>query len=284
MNGNRLALGRGLEALIPTQSDQLISKGKQVIDLPLDKIVPNPNQPRVQFDGAKLEELVASIREKGVIQPILVKATATGYQVIAGERRLRASKAAGLAKIPAIVAEITTQADELEWALIENLQREDLNPLEEAVAYQRLGEIFGYTHEDIAKHVGRERSTVSNALRLLNLPDEVQAKVAEGAISAGHARALLALILDEEQISFAKRIIAEELSVRRTEELINEKPGRKFSRAKRRSADLEAVEQKLRMKFGATVHIRETRKRGRIIFDYYGHADLNRILEVMGVG
>jgi len=284
MNGNRLALGRGLEALIPTQSDHLISKGRQVVDLPLEKIVPNPNQPRVQFDGAKLEELVASIREKGVLQPILVKGTATGYQVIAGERRWRASKAAGLAKIPAIVADHVSPSDEIEWALIENLQREDLNVLEEAAGYKRLAETFGYTQQDIATKVGKDRSSVTNTLRLLTLPEAIREKIADGRITAGHARALLALELPHEQIRFAKRIVSESLSVRRIEELIYGRRKRVLTRSKRRSAEIEAVEQKLRMKFGATVRITESRKRGRIIFDYFGHDDLNRLLEVMGVG
>ncbi len=284
MNGNRLALGRGLEALIPTQSDNLLPRGRQVVDLPLEKITPNPSQPRVQFDGARLEELAASIREKGVLQPILVKATATGYQVIAGERRWRASKAAGLASIPAIVADNVTQADELEWALIENLQREDLNVLEEAAGYKRLAETFGYTQQDIAAKVGKDRSSVANTLRLLTLPEAIREKIADGRITAGHARALLALELPHEQIRYAKRIIAENLSVRKIEELIYGRRKRVLSRARPRSAELEAVEQKLRLKFGATVHITESRKRGRIIFDYYGHDDLNRLLEVMGVG
>jgi ParB family transcriptional regulator, chromosome partitioning protein len=284
MSTNRLALGRGLEALIPTQSEQLVTKGRQVVDLPLEKIVPNPNQPRIQFDGARLEELSASIREKGVLQPILVKPTPGGYQLITGERRWRASKAAGLAKIPAIVADNINQSDELEWALIENLQREDLNVLEEAAGYKRLAEAFGYTQQEIATKVGKDRSSVSNTLRLLGLPETVREKITDGRITAGHARALLGLELPHEQIRVAKRIVAENLSVRRTEELIYGRRKRVLSRSKRRSAELEAVEQQLRLKFGATVRITESRKRGRIIFDYYGHDDLNRLLEVMGVG
>jgi ParB family chromosome partitioning protein len=280
---NRLALGRGLDALIPTQPDQLLANGRQIVEVPLDKITPNPNQPRRQFDDAKLRELAASIREKGVLQPILVKPVGDGYQIIAGERRLRAAKAAELAAIPAIVAENATQSDDIEWALVENLQRDDLNVLEEADGYRRLAEAFGYTQQDIATKVSKDRSSVANTLRLLTLPEPVQNKIREGKLSAGHARALLALDVAHEQIRFAKRIVSENLSVSKVEELIYGRRKRVLSRARPRSAELEAVEQKLRMKFGATVHISESRKRGRIIFDYYGHDDLNRLLEAMGV-
>ena len=280
---NRLALGRGLEALIPTKPEPTVATGRQVIDLPLDRIVPNPNQPRQQFDDLKLQELAASIREKGILQPILVKPTGNGYQIITGERRFRAAKSAGLAVVPAIVADGTSKSDEVEWALIENLQRDDLNILEEATGYKKLAESFGYTQQDIATKVGKDRSSVSNTLRLLSLPDPIQIKVREGKLSAGHARALLALDIAHEQMRFAKRIVAESLSVRKVEDLIYGRKKRVLSRAKPRSAELEAVEQKLRLKFGATIHITESRKRGRIIFDYYGHDDLNRLLEAMGV-
>jgi ParB family chromosome partitioning protein len=280
---NRLALGRGLDALIPNKPEESPTGGQQILQIPLEKISPNPNQPRQQFDLARLEELTASIREKGVLQPVLVKTVGEGFQVIAGERRLRAAKAAGLSAIPAIVADKATPSEEIEWALIENLQRDDLNILEEADGYKRLADAFGYTQQEIATKVGKDRSSVANTLRLLTLPDSVQNKIRDGALSAGHARALLALELPHEQIRFAKRIATEHLSVRKVEELIYGKKKRVLSRAKPRSAELEAVEQKLRLKFGATVHITESRKRGRIIFDYYGHEDLNRLLEAMGV-
>jgi ParB family chromosome partitioning protein len=282
---NRLALGRGLDALIPTKAETTTAVGRQVVDLPLEKISPNPNQPRQQFDDTKLQELAASIREKGVLQPILVKSSGDGYQIIAGERRFRASMSAGLAVIPAIVTDDVSKSDELEWALVENLQRDDLNILEEASGYKKLTETFGYTQQDIATKVGKDRSSVSNTLRLLTLPDSVQTRIREGRLSAGHARALLALDAAHEQVRFAKRIVAENLSVRKVEELIyGRKKKRILSRAKPRSAELEAVEQKLRLKFGATIHITESRKRGRIIFDYYGNDDLNRLLDAMGIG
>ncbi len=280
---NRLALGRGLDALIPTKPETARPTGRQVIDLPLEQIIPNPSQPRQQFDDTKLQELTASIREKGVLQPILVKSSDTGFQIIAGERRFRAAKAAGLAAIPAIVTDDVSKSDELEWALVENLQRDDLNILEEAGGYKHLAETFGYTQQDIATKVGKDRSSVANTLRLLSLPETIQTKISEGKLSAGHARALLALEVPHEQVRFAKRIVAENLSVRKVEELIYGRKKRVLSRAKPRSAELEAVEQKLRLKYGATIHITESRKRGRIIFDYYGNDDLNRLLDAMGI-
>ncbi len=278
---NRLALGRGLDALIPSQPGSSPTEGKQILELAIDKITPNPNQPRQQFNATRLEELAASIREKGVLQPILVKPTGDTYQIIAGERRFRAARAAGLAQIPAIVADRATKADELEWALIENLQRDDLNILEEAAGYKRLADLFNYTQQDIATKVGKDRSSVTNTLRLLSLPDTVQDKLRDGRLSAGHARALLALEIQHEQVRYAKRIVSENLSVRKTEELIYGRRKRPLSKARPRSAELEAVEQQLRQKFGTTVHVTESRKRGRIVIDYYGHEDLNRILDVM---
>ena len=281
---NRLALGRGLDALIPKEAETTTVTGKRILDIAIDQIQPNPNQPRQQFDEERLGELTASVREKGIIQPVIVTQTDNGYQLIAGERRFRAAKAAGLTTIPAIIGETKTKSDEIEWALIENLQRDDLNVLEEAAGYKRLADMFNYTQQDLATKVGKDRSSVANTLRLLTLPDTVQEKVRDGRLSAGHARALLALELPHEQVRFAKRITTENLSVRKTEEMIYGKRKRPRSKARPRSAELEAVEQQLRLKFGATVHVTESRKRGRIIIDYYGHDDLNRILEIMQLG
>lgn len=282
---NRIALGRGLDALIPTTPpDQARTGGRQVLDLPLAKILPNPSQPRVQFDGAKLSELTASIRENGVLQPILVKKVGEEYQVIAGERRLRAARAAEMATIPAIVAETKSKSDELEWALIENLQRDDLNIMEEAAGYKRLAETYGYTQQDIATRVGKDRSSVANTLRLLTLPESIRDRIIDGRLSAGHARALLAIDVPHEQLRLARRIMDEDLSVRRTEEIVYGRKKRVLSRAKPRSPELEAVERQLRLKYGTTVHITESRKRGKIVFDFFGHDDLNRILAALGVG
>ncbi|HUU45323.1 MAG TPA: ParB/RepB/Spo0J family partition protein [Acidobacteriota bacterium] len=282
---NRRALGRGLDALIPTAtSDAAGPAAGNIAHLPVGKIVPNPNQPRTRLDPDKLHELVASIRSHGVLQPILVKATGDTFQLIAGERRWTAAKEAGLETIPALVVEHATDVTTLEWALIENLQREDLNPLDEAVGYKRLAELFGHTQETIAQKVGKDRSTVSNTLRLLALPESVRNQIAGGRLSAGHARALLALERSEVQVRLANRIVSESLSVRRTEEMVYGRPKRTVSRAKPRSPELDAVERRLRLKLGTTVHIVETKKRGRVIIDYFGHNDLNRLLDLLGMG
>lgn len=281
---NRVALGRGLEALIPTVTREAAEKaGYGVVTIPIDKVVPNPHQPRTQLDGVKLHELADSIREHGVLQPIIVKRVGDQYQLIAGERRWTAAKTAGLADIPAIIPESTTPESEVEWALIENLQREDLSVLDEAAGYQKLSHMFGYTQEEIAQRVGKDRSTVANTLRLLSLPEAVREKIGAGKITAGHARALLALPQSAEQIKLANRIAAESLSVRKTEEIVYGRPKRVLSRSKKRSPEMESVEQSLRRRLGATVHIIESKKRGRIIIDYHGHPELNRILELMGV-
>lgn len=279
---NRVALGRGLEALIPT-APAAEKPGTGVVTIPIDKVVPNPHQPRTQLDGVKLHELADSIREHGVLQPIIVKQVGDHYQLIAGERRWTAAKTAGLVEIPAIIPEASTPEAELEWALIENLQREDLSALDEAAGYQKLSHLFGYTQEEIAQRVGKDRSTVANTLRLLSLPEAVRDKIGGGKLTAGHARALLALPSAAEQIKLANRVVSESLSVRKTEEIVYGRPKRMLSRAKKRSPELEAVEQTLRRRLGATVHLLESKKRGRIVIDYYGHDDLNRILDVMGM-
>lgn len=283
---NRIALGRGLEALIPAVAAPSTAEvtAAQIKNLPLDKIVPNPNQPRTQSDAVKLQELIASIRAHGVLQPILVKPVGDQYRLIAGERRWRAAREAGLTNVPAIISPEAGREAEVEWALIENLQREDLNVLDEAAGYQKLAQMFDYTQEEIATKVGKDRSTVTNTLRLLTLPDSIRDKIASGKLTAGHARALLAVTHPHEQIKLAARVIAEHLSVRKLEEIIYGRPKRALSRAKKRSPELEAVERQLRLKLGATVHLVESGKRGRIVVDYYGHDDLNRILGVLGVG
>ncbi|MEW5701599.1 MAG: ParB/RepB/Spo0J family partition protein [Candidatus Zixiibacteriota bacterium] len=280
---NRIALGRGLDALIPTVTAAGASAA-QIVNLPLDKIVPNPSQPRTQSNPAALHQLAASIRLHGVLQPILVTMSGDHYQLIAGERRWRAAREAGLNEIPAIVSNKHGREAEVEWALIENLQREDLNPIDEAEGYMKLAQKFGYTQEEMATRVGKDRSTVSNLLRLLGLPESVREKIAAGKLTAGHARALLALPSEREQIRLAGRVVAEQLSVRRLEEIVYGRPKRVLSRAKKRSPELDAVERQLRLKLGATVHLTESGKRGRIVIDYYGNDDLNRILGVLGVG
>ncbi len=279
---NKIALGRGLEALIPGGPDQATSKVAAVLNLDLERIVPNPFQPRLRFDSEKLKNLADSIRERGVIHPILVKKIENGYQIIAGERRWKASKIAGLTKIPAIPVDELTDDEQLQTALIENLQREDLNPIDEALAYRKLSERFGFTQQVIAQRVGKDRSSVTNTVRLLGLPDEIKQRIAEGRLSAGHARALLALETSHDQIRVGRRIINEGLSVRRTEELIYGKKKR-VPRTGGRSAEIEALENRLRQHLGTAVRISERRQKGKIKIDFYSHDDLNRILDLIGL-
>ncbi len=279
---NKIALGRGLEALIPGGPDQATAKVASVLNLDLDRIVPNPYQPRLRFDSEKLKNLADSIRERGIIHPILVKKVDNGYQIVAGERRWKASKIAGLTKIPAISVDELSDDEQLQTALIENLQREDLNPIDEALAYRKLSERFGFTQQVIAQRVGKDRSSVTNTLRLLGLPEEIKQRISEGRLSAGHARALLALENPHDQIRVGRRIVNEELSVRRTEELIygNKK---RVPRSSGRSAEIESLENRLRQYLGTAVRISERRQKGKIKIDFYSHDDLNRILDLIGL-
>ncbi|MBV9293688.1 MAG: ParB/RepB/Spo0J family partition protein, partial [Frankiales bacterium] len=220
MNVRRGGLGRGLGALIPTTPDDEELTGARFEELPVDAIAPNPRQPREVFDADALAELVTSIREVGVLQPIVVRETGAGaYQLVMGERRLRASREAGLSVVPAIVRDTSDDAL-LRDALLENLHRQELNALEEAAAYQQLLTEFGATHEELADRIGRSRSHVSNTIRLLQLAPSVQRRVAAGVLSAGHARALLALDDAQAQEQLASRVVAEGLSVRAVEEIV----------------------------------------------------------------
>jgi ParB family transcriptional regulator, chromosome partitioning protein len=275
MEARRRALGRGLGALIPMDSyrgDPGADEGAERT-VPVDMIVPNPYQPRGAFSESSLDELASSIRDKGLLQPLLVKRTTDGYEIIAGERRFRAAKRAGLNRIPVIVRDVEG-CESLELALVENLQREDLNPLEEALAYQRLVEEFGVTQEDIAKRVGKNRSTVTNSLRLLQLPDEIRAQIAAGTLSAGHARSLLALTSPAQQVGIAQEITRRKLSVRDTERLVRD-------RANRGEADLDrqAVETQLSQALGTRVRLKQRKNgAGSIEIEYYSLAELNGLV------
>ncbi len=214
---NRGGLGKGLGALIPS-----VSEGEKLKEISVDNVFPNPFQPRQRWDDDALEELVASIKRYGVLQPIIVRKTDRGYEVVAGERRLRAAKKAGLVKIPAIVKDLSDR-DLMEYALVENLQREDLNPIEAAQALKNLIEKFGLTQEEVADRIGKRRSTVANILRLLKLPKQVQDMLAEGRITMGHARAILSLSDPDEQIKLAERIVNQSLSVRDVEREVSKR-------------------------------------------------------------
>lgn len=291
---SRKALGKGLGALIPETvppSPPLPAAPAAVPgtpgELPVDEIRSNPYQPRAQFDREKLEELARSIRVNGVIQPVLVRRSpdGVGYQLIAGERRFLAAKEAGRQTIPAIVRS-ASRKEMLEFALVENLQREDLNPMDEARAYQRMAAEFDLTQEQIASRVGKDRTTVANALRLLNLPQSVQDLVSRGALSTGHARCLLPLGSAAEQEALAQTIVKRGLSVRQVEELTaarRARRGRGTGRRARVHPSLVAFEERLRHTFGTQVRILGGTARGRIEISYFSEDDLERILEVTGV-
>jgi ParB family transcriptional regulator, chromosome partitioning protein len=277
------ALGKGLGALIPDLSslDDTEKKALGIIEIDLDKIVPNEYQPRKVFSDDKLQELAASIKEQGVIQPIIVQRSASGFQLIAGERRWRASRLAGLKTIPALVKE-ATKRELLEMALIENIQREDLNPLEAAEAYKRLQEEFKLTQEELAKRVGKERSTITNFLRLLGLPKEVKHDLATGAMSMGHAKALLSLERVRDQIQVATLIVRKGLSVRESEALASRLKNPPKENKARQHQELKAVEDKLRKSLGTKVSITSKSKGGKIVIEYYSSEELDRILEKIG--
>jgi ParB family chromosome partitioning protein len=286
----RGGLGRGLGALIPTgaggggDSHGGDVKGATFREIPLDAISPNPRQPRDHFDEEALAELVVSIKEVGLLQPVVVRDVGEGrYELIMGERRFRASREAGLTAIPAIVRE-TPDDQLLRDALLENLHRQQLNPLEEAAAYQQLLTDFGATHEDLATKIGRSRSQVTNTIRLLNLPPTVQKRVAAGVLTAGHARALLGLDDPESQERLATRIVAEGLSVRAVEEAVHlgdtgkPKAERKATPRSPAAADLQA---RLSDYFETRVKVELGRRKGKIVIEFGSLDDLERIVEVM---
>ncbi|MBA2316540.1 MAG: ParB/RepB/Spo0J family partition protein [Euzebyales bacterium] len=281
-------LGRGLSALLPAAAPGQSG----LITLRLDRIVPNPRQPRERFEDAALEELAQSIREVGLLQPVLVRPTPAGaYELIAGERRFRAARRAGLDEIAAVVRH-TADEQLLTEALVENLHRTDLNPLEEAAAYQQLLDDFDFTHDQLAQRLGRSRSTITNALRLLALPASLQQHCVSGALSAGHARALLALDRAEQQERAGQRVIADGLSVRATEELVRrlvdhaaaERGDPSRAVRGRPSGPYSGLQQRLGDALNTKVEIKGTERRGRIVIDYSGRDDLERLLAVLGRG
>ena len=280
---HRKALGRGLEALIPAVAAGDEERGGGQRPLPVGDVGPNPFQPRTRFDDAALQELAASIKTSGVLQPVLVRRHADAYQLIAGERRLRAAQLAGLETIPAIIRAVDDR-EMMEMALIENIQREDLNPIDEAKAYQALVGAVGLTHEQLSERVGKQRSSITNSLRLLSLPVEVQAMVSRGTLSAGHARALLGLESAGDQLAAARYIQAKGFSVRRTEAFVAKRLRRVVK--KKHNKVLSAFsewETKLQQRFATRVSINSGRKGGTVEFEYYGDQDLERLLEAWGV-
>lgn len=275
-------LGKGLSALIPTTAGTSDSEtGLQL--LPLDRIAPNPHQPRMKMDEEKLAELAASIKEHGLIQPLIVTQTGKDYTLIAGERRWRAAQLAGLEELPVVVKEATPQAM-LELAIIENIQRADLNPLEEAYAYQQLTDEFGLTHEQVAQRVGKGRSTITNLIRLLELPENIQQAVTDGRISGAHARALLPLPTPEAQTSAMHQIISLSLSVRQTESLVKKLLTAKKPKPKAKKvlpAELAALQTQFEQSLGTHVNIQKGPKGGKVVIHFYSDEELQAIYDAI---
>ncbi|MEI8216121.1 MAG: ParB/RepB/Spo0J family partition protein [Eubacteriales bacterium] len=288
-------LGRGLEALFNDVQINIVGKerveeniGNSIIFININDIAPNPNQPRKDFKEEKIEELADSIKEHGIIQPIMVRKAANGYEIVAGERRWRAARKAQLKDIPCIVKELD-EHENMIVAIIENMQREDLNPLEEAKAFQQLGETFKLTQEEISKSVSRSRPYITNALRLLKLPEEIQQLIVDGSITSGHARAIAGMKNKERQIAIARNIVEKGLSVRQVEEMAKrledpkEKDRQKQKNAQKvkTSKEIKIIEEEMIKKYGTKVKIVSGKKRGRIEIEYYSKDELERLIDLI---
>ncbi|HEY8438309.1 MAG TPA: ParB/RepB/Spo0J family partition protein [Candidatus Limnocylindrales bacterium] len=271
-------LGRGLASLIPQRAQPT-----GITEIPIDRVQPNPRQPRQRFEPEDLEALAASIREHGILQPILVTETLDGYQLVAGERRLRAAQLAGLERVPAVIRQLADR-DQLEVALVENLQRADLGAIETAHAYRSLVTEFELSHDEIARRVGRAKSTITNTLRLLDLDPAVQAALVDGRLSEGHARAIGGLPV-EVQPAIARTVVEQQLSVRQAEELVRRvreprsAAGNERTRTPRLDPDLERVEEELRRQLGTKVTLARSRKGGRIIIEFYSDEELGQLYD-----
>jgi ParB family chromosome partitioning protein len=275
-------LGKGLNALI---TSNLIEEGEQVKEVSISEIRPNPYQPRKEFEQSAIDELALSIKEHGIIQPLIVRKSIKGFELVAGERRLRAAKATGLKQVPVVVKAYTDQ-QLMEIALIENLQRENLNPLEEAEAYEKLIAHHEYTQEQLAQKIGKSRPHVANMLRLLQLPEKIRKMVSTSELSMGHARALLTLDKEQVQLQLAKDVMEKGLSVRQLEELVKQLNVSRETK-KKKTAKTEPVliemEEWLRSHFGTSVKIKKGTKRGKIEIDFYSQEDLQRILDILSI-
>jgi ParB family chromosome partitioning protein len=276
----KLALGKGLGALIPDADIGFDSSGDYFL-CNIDLLRPNQLQPRRQFPEAELEELVASIREQGVLQPLIVRKHEPGYELIAGERRLRATRRAGLTQVPVVIKAVTDE-QLLEISLVENIQRENLNPIDEADAYHRLISQFNLTQDQAAARVGKSRSAVANFLRLRQLPDQIKASIAEGTLSMGHARALLGAEQTAQQLAAWREVIAKGLSVRETEELVRRaRKAKKVPQASVKSSEtayLTSLSEDLSRHLGTKVFIRKSGRQGRVEIEFYSNDDLDRLI------
>ena len=283
-----MALGKGLSSLIPIggisrktlhKETGVLGGSDRVWQIPISEIVPNAHQPRKNFSHQELEDLVSSIKQHGILQPLLVNERADGgYELIAGERRLRAATIAGLATVPALVKTATEQ-EKLELALIENIQRQDLNAIEEAFAYSRLIEEFGLTQDQVAEAVGKSRPVIANTIRLLGLPEAIQRAMIDGKLSVGKARALLSLKSDKEQIEMFKSMVGEGITVRDVERAVEMKGAASRKGSVRRDPNLRAQEELLEDRLGAKVRISQKGDRGTILIEYHSREELKRLLQ-----
>jgi len=282
----KLALGRGLSALIPdTKANETIVENiSGVTEIEVSKIVKNKYQPRLSFADEAQKELISSIKEKGMIQPVIIRKMENGYELIAGERRFRAAKALGMQKVPAIIKDVSDE-ESLELSLIENIQRENLNPIDEAKAYKRLATEFNMSQDNISIKVGKERATVANSMRLLNLPEDIQGKLSIGEISVGHAKVLLGLENQADQRKLVDKIIKDGLSVRETEKAVAEIKEPPVHKRKMAFKDNQiiAIEEHMQRVLGTQVKICQGKKKGKIEINYYSQEDLERLLEFFGV-
>jgi ParB family chromosome partitioning protein len=279
-------LGKGLGALIPDQTEGLRDVDRsndQLLEVNVAEVKPNPYQPRINFNERALAELKDSIREKGLIQPITVRRVNSHFELIAGERRLRAAIEIGLKKVPAYIMKVETKEEMLELAIVENVQRERLDPIEQANAYQRLLKECKLTQDEIAQKIGKDRSTITNMLRLLRLPAVIQKSVAAGEVSVGHARTLLVLEETEDQIQIWEKLLKNDFSVRKLERVVkelSEEKSSKLIKSRKKSIHILKIEEKMRDIFGTKVNLRTKKEGGSIDIEFYSPEDLNRILEI----
>jgi ParB family chromosome partitioning protein len=281
---SKKALGKGLDALIPQGVIESLD-GDKVTHIPIDRIRANPHQPRKRFDEGRIQSLAESIKTDGVLQPVVVRKRGDHFELIMGERRLQAARLAGVPSVPAIVR-AAADVDTLRLALVENLQREDLNPIEVAEGYRALTDKFGLSQQELATLVGKDRSSVSNTLRLLGLPEEIRALIIEGKLSEGHARALLALSTRAEQLAWANRIVAKQLAVRMVEsEISGRKPDRSTRRAKKeKPAHIALLENAFSQHLSTRVTVDERRKgKGKIVIEFFSHDDFERLAGLLNL-
>ena len=282
----KFGLGKGLEALISENEENINESGNKLF-IPLNKIKNNADQPRKSFDNEKIAELAESIKHHGIIQPLILMKENDDYVIIAGERRWRAAKMVGLKEVPAIIMDVTDK-EVLELSLIENIQRQDLNPLEEALAYKKLIDNFKFTQEELSKRIGKSRTAITNCMRLINLDDRVKEYIIQGVLSEGHGRALLAIDDGDLQYAIAQKVIDESLSVRELERLIKkvyatEKKKKNDDKVDDNNIYYKNIEEKLQSYFGTKINLSYKKDKGKIEIEYYSEEDLQRILDMMNI-